>query len=580
MSLTSAFQIGRSGLTVSQVGLQVTGNNIANSASPGYSRQSLIIQPTRDSRTGNLYTGRGSEVTGIQRGIDEALQSRLRSGISAQQSAQTDLELLGNVQTTLNALSDTDLSAQMSQFFSAWSQLANSPGQSSPRSLVVQQGKGISSYIQGLRNSLTDQEKQIDQTLTSNVQAADALLTQIAQLNQQIVTGGNGDQQNALKDQRDSALSQLAGYFNLSTVNNVNGTVDVFVGSTPIVQGGLSRGVSVVQETRNNQTTVRVTVGQDQQTLDIAGGRVGSLLENRATLVTDTVNRLDKLASQLIYLVNRAHSTGTGTTPLTSLTAGLSVQPADQSIPFNDPLNQTFNQLAVRPNSGSFLVTLTNAATGASQTVRVNVDLDGIDNTGAASTANDTSLASLRSDLGAIPNLSATIDPSGKLKFDAASGYQISFSDDSSGALAVLGVNTYFKGTDASNIGVRDELVADPSLLASGSNVNGQPVANGTALAIAQIRDQPVTALGNVSLLSHWDQTTQSVGTRAANARVNSDAATVVKNNLDAQKQSVSGVSVDEEAVNLLLFQRQFQASAQFISKVDEMTQTLLGILR
>ncbi|MGQ0627550.1 MAG: flagellar hook-associated protein FlgK [Phycisphaerales bacterium] len=579
MSLNSSLQIGRSGLTVSQLGLQVTGNNISNAASPGYSRQTALLQPVRDARVGRFYTGRGAEAAGIRRGVDEALQSRLRSGISAQAGAATDLELLGNVEATLNALSDSDLSSQLGRFFSSWSELANAPSQSSARSVVVQQGRSSAAYIRTLRTNLLEQQSQIDRDITSAVNAADALLSQVAELNTQIAAGGGGDQQNALKDQRDSALAELSGFFNLSTVVNENGSVDVFVGSTPVVQAGRSRGVGVALETENGATSIRVTVGADGQSLDIAGGRVGALLANRTTLVDETVTRLDALASQLIHLVNRAHSTGFGTTALTSVTGTFAVATADRSVAINDPANGSFARLPVRPNSGSFLVTVTNSATGSSQTVRVNIDLDGITNAGGSGTADDTTLTSLTADLDAIDNLSATIDGNGRLRLDAASGYQMTFAEDTSGALAVLGVNTYFTGTDASNISVREELVSNSSLLSTARTVNGATVDNGAALAIAQVRDTPQTGLGGVSLFEHWDQTVQSVGTRAGNARVAADAATIVADNLDAQRQAISGVSIDEEAINLLLFQRQYQASAQFISKIDELTQVLLGIL-
>jgi len=581
MSLNSAFQIGRTGLTVSQLGLQVTGNNISNAASAGYSRQSLVVEPVRDNRSGRFYTGRGAEATGIRRGADEALSTRLRSGIAQDSAAQTDVDVLAEIESTLNGLGNNNLSSELNRFFDSWSELSNSPGQPAARSLVVQQGRSTATYLRSMRTSLTEQQGQIDRDIASNVEGANALLGRISALNVEIAGTGGGA--SALQDQRDEALSQLSTFINISTVANDNGTIDVFVGSTPLVQGGRSRGVGVVRETVGGESTVRVTVGSDQQTLDITGGRIGSLLSNRNGAVADTIDRIDTLASQLVYLVNRAHSTGLGSTPFTSLTGNLSVPPADQARAFNDPSNATFAPLSARGvnvRSGSFLVTMKNTATGASESVRVNVDLDGITNAGTAGTTDDTSLTTLQGDLDAIGNLAATVDSNGRLRLDTAPGYEVSFSDDSSGALAVLGVNTYFQGTGALDIAVRDDLIADPSKLAIGRMVNGERVDNGAALEIAQLRNLRVTGLGGVSLLDHFVASVQSVGTQTGNARTTAQASAVVKDNLDSQRQAIAGVSIDEEAVNLLLYQRQFQASAQFITKVDELTQTLLGILR
>src|SRR5215510_8304754 len=107
MPLSSALQIGRSALSASQVAIAITGNNFANAATPGYSRQIVGLVPTRDARFGNAFIGRGVEISGINRQVDSALQARLWDGISRQASAGVDMQLLSQVESTLNELSDT-----------------------------------------------------------------------------------------------------------------------------------------------------------------------------------------------------------------------------------------------------------------------------------------------------------------------------------------------------------------------------------------------------------------------------------------------------------------------------------------
>jgi flagellar hook-associated protein 1 FlgK len=587
MSLTAAFQIGRSGLTTSQVGIQVTGNNLANAGTAGYSRQTTTIQPIRDGFTGRLYTGRGAEVTSIRRQADAALDARVRSGLSSRAGAQADLALLGDVEQTLNALGDNNLSSQLNAFFGSWSELANTPNQAAARSLVVQSGRTMAASVRSIRETLVAQRTQIDRDLQATVSQADDLLRQFVAVNQQVIAAESaGAPANNLRDQRDTVLNQLAELLPISTAEQARGGVDVFVGSTPLVLGGESRGLRLVQEVSapvagaQGEVTVRVAIGPDEQTLSVGGGRVGALLGQRSGAVDDAIDRLDQLTAHLVSVVNRAHSTGFGLSPLTSVTGQLRVGAADRTRAFNDPTNATFAALPVGPVNGSFLVSVTNTATGASQTRRVTIDLDGLNNAGAPGFADDTSLASLAADLNTTANLSASVTAAGELRLDAAAGFKVTFSEDSSGALAALGVNTFFTGTTAADISVRADLVADPSRLSTGGLVNGEPVDNAAALAVLAGRDGPIAALGNQTLGEFWDATTQGVGTRAASAKNAADAATLVSENLQAQRDSVSGVSVDEESINLITYQRQFQASARFISVVDELTQNLLSILR
>ena len=218
--------------------------------------------------------------------------------------------------------------------------------------------------------------------------------------------------------------------------------------------------------------------------------------------------------------------------------------------------------------------------TGASETKRINIDLDGITNTGTPGTANDTSLASLTSSLNTVSNLSATINPNGTLAINAATGYSVSFAEDSSGVLAVLGVNSYFTGHDATDIDVRSELQTTPGLLSTGAVNNGQSVDNSAALVIAALHNKPNDFFGGQSISSAWRDAAQQVGADAQAATSQANSASLVRQNLEAQRSAISGVSVDEESINLLSYQRQYQGAARFITVVDDMTQTLLGLIR
>jgi flagellar hook-associated protein 1 FlgK len=578
MGITSSLQIGRSALTASELAIQVTGNNLANAATPGYSRQIAYLQPARGdgSFPGNSI-GSGVNVRDIRRQVDQALQARLWSSTSSQAGADQTLSILSGLESSLNELSGNDLSSALTHFFGAWSDRANLTQSSG---VVVQQGDTLAGFVRRLRTDLTGQRSQIDTQLGASVDQADGVLSQIASLNTAISTSEvGGTTANSLRDQRDTLVGRLSELMDVSAVEQPGGSVNILAGSTPIVLGGVSRGLTLKRETVNGKIVASVRVKEDGDKLSVSAGSIGSLLAGRESAINDTISTLDSIASQLIFQVNRLHSTGTNADGLRTTTGTLSVPTADRTRALNDPANDTFGNLPFKAVSGGFLVNVKQAATGATQTVRINVDLDGVTAAGAPGTADDTSLENIRAGLDAIDGITATITPDGKLKVDADQGFQFSFQDDTSGVLAVTGVNAYFTGKDASDIGVRDDLKTDPSLLTVGRIQNGQFVANGTALQLAQVQDQSLAALGNQSLRAKWSATAQSVGSQTDAAKTNSDAAGLVRGSLDAQRSAVSGVSVDEEAINLMNYQRQYQGAAHFISVVDQLSQALLAIV-
>jgi flagellar hook-associated protein 1 len=599
MPLNSALQLGRTALTASQLAIQVAGNNVANAATPGYSRQDVTMRPIADTRGSGTFVGRGVEVQSIRRSVDTALQQRLLGGISGEGMAATDLAQLSSVETTLDELGNQGLSTQLTSFFNSWSELANSPNLGASRALVVQQGRSLASFVRTVRGELENQRTSIDRDLQSTTSRVNGLLDEIAGANQSIVLaeGGSG-QANGLRDRRDQLVSELARYVDVTTIEQPSGALDVLVGSTPIVLAGSSRGVEFRAEpsSSNNGVSVRILTRDNAEELNIRAGQLGSLLNQRDTLVNSTIDELDNIASQVIFQVNRVHSQGVNATGYTSLTGTLPMASADRTLALNDPTNATMQELRIRPQSGSFTVRVRNEATGEMRIATVNVDLDGLTGTPPVpGFGTDTSLTSLAGSIDGITNVTASITGDGKLKIDAATGYTVSFGDDTSGALAVLGVNTFFEGTDATNIAIRSELASSPALLATGRFVprnsggagTGDPtlfeadrVDNGAALLIAQVRETPQTDLGGQSIAERWNQTVQTIAVKTGAARTAAESATIVKQSLDAQKSAIAGVSMDEEAINLINYQRQYQASARFISVVDEMTQTLLGLVR
>lgn len=577
MGLFSAMQIGRSALVSSQIGIQVAGNNMANAATPGYTRQQLFLSPNRGQVAGAYSLGRGVGIDAVERQIDEALQARLRNGIADQKAASTLSDVMNQLESVLGELSDADLSTELGAFFDTWSEATNLI---SSQSIAVQQADSFARFVRELRSDVGQIRTQIENQIDARVGRADTLLSEVADLNRKIVSAESGGASaNELRDQRGVALDELAGLMDISVVEQASGAVDVLVGSMPVVLGTRSRGVEVTRESDGSALTTQITLGTDGTPLPITAGSIGGLLEARDGNIDATLDRIDTLTSRLIFEVNRVHSTGTNLTGMRSIVGDRSFPLADRDTPLNSTENATMAGLPFAPSNGGFFVDVRTPGTGATQRVRVDVDLDGIDENGNVSVLDDTSAQGIVDAIDAVPGMNASFNAQGQIVIAADAGYEFSFSDDSSGALAALGVNTLFSGTNATDISVRTGLLDNPSGLMIGRFENGELIENGTALGISALRDGAMTELGGISLAEFWSNSVQSVASNASVALTDAQSGQIVLESLEAQRASLSGVSVDEESINLLGFQRQFQGAAQVISTADQLLQTLIAII-
>ena len=137
----------------------------------------------------------------------------------------------------------------------------------------------------------------------------------------------------------------------------------------------------------------------------------------------------------------------------------------------------------------------------------------------------------------------------------------------------------FFTGTDAATIQVNSTLLNDPSLLQA-SGTAGATGDNQVALALAQLGNQKIANLNNQTFSDSYGQTVGQFGQALSSVNSQSDTQQTVEKMLRKQRESISGVSLDEEMTDLITFQKAYQASARLISTVDEMLQTLIDMKR
>ena len=563
MSLNGALQIGRSAIVASQAAMQVAGNNMANAATPGFHRRTVHLAGSRDEIiVAGAFAGTGVQLQAIRREVDTALQARFRGATSDQQANLIDQRFLTALETLQNELTDNDLSSALSDFFNSFSELANNPEDHAIRSLVVETGLALADRIAAMGRSYQQTIDEIDRSLGTSIIEANNLLDGIALLNSQITQTEQGaSEAGNLRDRRDSLIDELSEFIEVTVIEQASGSIDVLVDSVPILLAGVNRGLEVRTQTVNGQIEVSLRVASDGTQLQASAGSIGGLLRQRVDTMEPAIDDLDSFASELIYQVNRTHSQGQGRRGFESV-AGTSLVD-DTTL----NLNNVNVGLDYPVDNGSFFIHVTHQGTGVRTTHQINVD-------GNADSLDDL-IAEINVAVG-VPNVTAGTGSGGVFTLTAAAGFEVSFSDDTSGALATLGVNTFFTGHSASTIGINQTVEGNPNMLAAGAG--HVPGSNDTALALADLQNTPVTSLSDRSLREFWHDSVNSLAVKTNAASLAVESSTLVRESLQAQIQSVSGVSLDEEAINLLMFQRQFQAAARFIAVIDETIQTLLSI--
>lgn len=569
MGLTSSLQLGRTGLLAQQTAIETTGNNLANLATQGYKRQRVELGGVGDRRVaGNQFIGQGVQINAITRQVSEAIESRLRSSISDEAAANASADQISRLEAVHNELTGRDLTTRLGEYFNAWSQLTTNPQDPSLRTLVTSEGAALAGFVQDLRAGYSDIGVESTTALREAINSADSVLGRIEAINDSISRQeGSGGQASSLRDERDQLLGELATFVDISTVEQNNGSVDVFVGSIPIILNGESRGLELKTRVVDGEETLSVVVSDDGVAVDISSGELGARIRFANETLSESVEALDQIAGQLIFQTNRIHSQGQGTQLLDAVSATNAV--TDITAALSDA---ELTELPFIPTNGSFELNVVSKASGQKTTSTIQVDLDGIN------AASDTTLQSLASSLDAVAGVSASISANGQLviRSDSVSN-QLSFGNDTSGVLAALGVNSFFIGSRAYDIGVNQQVVGNPSLLAAAQdNLAGD---NRNALALGALRDASLKELGGLSLTRAWSKEVEGIGQTLSQAKNDREAFTVVRENLEGRQAAVSGVNADEETINLLAFQRAYQASARFITIVDEMTQTLLGMV-
>jgi flagellar hook-associated protein 1 FlgK len=312
----SLLSIGKTGLLAAQVGLSTTGNNIANAATPGYSRQTAVQADAYTQFFGYGYLGTGTQVTAIRRSYDDFLANQLRNA----QANQAALDMYtSQISQVDNLLADTTsgLSPALKDFFAGVQDANSNPASTASRQALLSSTNSLVSRFQDLNSRLQEIGDGVNGQLKSTVNEINSYSRQIADLNGQIAAGGTDPDRlpNDLLDHRDQLLTELNKLVKINVVPAANNAVSVTFGNgQPLV---LSTTPYALATSTSPTDVTRVQVGYQAGNnftplpdRVITGGQLGGLVDFRGGALDKAQNALGQIAAGLATSFNAQHVLG------------------------------------------------------------------------------------------------------------------------------------------------------------------------------------------------------------------------------------------------------------------------------
>lgn len=613
-----------SGMLAFQRALEVTGHNIANANTPGYSRQIVDLSARAGQSSGAGFIGSGVQVAAIKRVYDEMLVSQLRTATSG----QSRLDVLSTMASRIdNLLADpaTGLSSGLDAFFGAVQDVANDPGSIPARQALLAEADGVVQRFQSLDRQLSATGTEVNQRISVSVDEINRLAGAIADVNNKIAVAGTAQPPNDLLDQRDRLVRDLAEQVSVSTALQDDGTLSVFIGSGQTLVIGVDAKELAVQGSRFDPTRLEVvyrgTSGNTPLDSGLSGGALGGLLEFRDQVLDPARQELGQTAVAFAQSFNTQHragmdlrgqlgedffsiaspkvlhsseNTGAGdaaasVTDLSALTGDdyvLSYDGAAYSLELastGQAVALTGSGTAGDPFVAAGLSITVSGAPAAGDELLIRSSLGAPESLGvAAADAQAIAMAAPTRTAASLANIGdASIGPASVVdrndpnllatalvEFTSATTYTVDgsgpFAYTDGAPIVVNGSQFTISGAPAAG----DEFTLEANYGATGDNANG--------LLLGDVQSVDILDGGTVSIVANYGQLVAGIGTTTRQAQASLDAQNVVLTNVEDAQLAKSGVNLDEEAANMIRYQQAYQASAQVVSVISLLFDSLL----
>jgi len=466
-STFGGIEIGKRALQVQKKSLDVTGQNIANANTEGYSRQEVIQSTTKPHTiyhgTGAGQVGTGVKIDEIRRIRNDFVDTQIREETSAKGKWEMRRDALKEIELIFNEPSDNSLRSTMDEFWNSLQELNNNPESQAVRATVRQRGLALTDTFNSLDDQLSDYRLALNDRIRTKVEDINSYAQRIADLNGQISRIESMNQNpNDLKDKRDLLIDKLSKITSVQVKEDENGFANISIeGQSLVWQDTASK--LVAEKDKSNSNLVEVKWASNNEEVKFTDGAIKGLLEARDTEIPKYISQLDAMAKKMVTEFNNVHKSGYG-------------------------LDNSTN-------------------------------IDFFDPTGITAKSMDLS-AAIKNDLNKIAAASKYSDTNGDGKNDYAG---------------------------------------------DGSN----------ALKLADLGDQKLFNSGTATFNSYYSSNVAQLGVDSQRAKRMVNNQEVLTRQLNKQRDSISGVSLDEEMAKMIKYQHSYSAAAKFVSTMDE----ILGVL-
>lgn len=313
---SNILSIGQSALSAAQVGISTTGHNIANAATPGYSRQVVVQSAAEAQNFGYGYIGQGTQIASVTRVYSELLARQVvnSQGVSSASTAYSTQ--MSTIDTMLSDAS-AGLTPSLQDFFNSVQDLTANPNDTPTRQAMLSNAQSLANRFQSTSNRLNEIREGVNTQLTASVGLVNTYAKQIASLNDVIekAISADGNTPNDLMDQRDQLVNELSKQIKTTVISQNKGSYNIFVGNgLPLVVGTDTFSLATVSSPTDAsrlevayQNKTKTTV---LSTDSLPGGTIGGLVQFRAESLDAVQNQIGQIAVVLAETFNTQHEQG------------------------------------------------------------------------------------------------------------------------------------------------------------------------------------------------------------------------------------------------------------------------------
>jgi flagellar hook-associated protein 1 FlgK len=308
--------IGISGLKAHQTALTVTGNNIANVDTEGYSRQDATITNNTPQFQDGVWIGSGASVEKVRRIYDEFLVGQMQKDTSTFNFFDTLSKNAGQIDKLL-ADPSTGIQPGIESMFGSFQAAIDDPSSLPARQVVISESQGLVDRFSAINDQLNDSNNIINGQLGVYATQISTLGESISELNEQISfaqSSSNGNFPNDLLDKRDLAITQLSELVKINVVEQDGDTLNIFIGSGQALVVGNDFNTITTRPSENDPSRDAIVYERNgvvqEITKQLSGGQLGGLIEYRSTVLDPAINQLGRVALALQTEINAQHQLG------------------------------------------------------------------------------------------------------------------------------------------------------------------------------------------------------------------------------------------------------------------------------